>query len=118
MHGELFDELKGHGFDIAPGAIGENITTADIDLLALSAGTRLHIGDEAIVEITGLRNPCRQLDRYRSGLMQAVLDRAPDGSLVRKSGVMAVVIAGGEVRAGDAIGIEEPDGPFRPLLPV
>lgn len=118
VHGELLDELKGRGFDIAPGAIGENITTANIDLLGLSAGTRLHIGADAIVEITGLRNPCQQLNKYRPGLMQAVLDRAPDGSLVRKSGVMAVVIAGGEVRTGDAIAIAAPEGPFRPLLPV
>lgn len=103
IHAELFDELAEQGFAIAPGDLGENIATQGIDLLALSRGTRLRLGDMAEIEITGLRNPCVQLDRFAPGLTAAVLDRAVDGALVRKAGVMAIVVAGGEVRAGDAI---------------
>ncbi len=115
IHAELFDELKAAGFDIAPGQMGENITTQGIDLLALPANTRLHIGDAAIVEITGLRNPCQQLNQLQPGLMQAVLDRDSQGRLVRKAGVMGVVIAGGEVTPGDRIRITLPPEPYQPL---
>ena len=94
------------------------MTTRGVDLLALPTGTRLRLGDEAIVEVTGLRNPCVQLDQFASGLMAAVLGRAADVSVIRKAGVMAIVIVTGEVRAGDAIAVELPDGPHRPLLPV
>ena len=97
--------------------MGENVTTRGIDLLALSAGTRLQLGDDAVIEVTGLRNPCRQLDAFRPGLMQAVLGRDPDGGLVRKAGIMAVVLAGGEVRPGDPIRAERP-ADHRPLSPV
>ena len=114
---ELFDELAAKGFAVRPGDIGENITTRGIDLLSLPVGARLTIG-EAVVEITGLRNPCIQLDRFRPGLMAAVLDRGPGGELVRKAGVMGVVLAGGEVRPGDAIRIAWPPPPHRPLAPV
>ena len=117
IHAELHDELREAGFDLAAGEMGENITTRGLDLLALSAGTRLHLGGEAIIEITGLRNPCTQLDGLRPGLMQAVLDRDDAGNLVRKAGVMAVVLAGGEVRLGDAIEAEWPPE-HRTLEPV
>ncbi len=118
IHAELFDELTAKGFQIGPGGIGENVLTRGIDLLGLSTGTRLRLGGEAIVEITGLRNPCLQLDRFRPGLMAAVLDRAPDGGLIRKAGVMAIVLANGDVRPGDPITEEPARGPHKPLQPV
>src|SRR5450432_3567376 len=118
MHTELFDELRASGFAIEPGDLGENVTTSGIDLLALPAGTRLHLGASAVVEITGLRNPCIQLDQFQNGLMTATLDKDANGNLIRKAGVMSVVIAEGDVRPGDTIRIEWPDGPHRPLLPV
>jgi MOSC domain-containing protein YiiM len=98
--------------------MGENITTSGIDLLRLPTGARLYLGDDAIVEVTGLRNPCRQLERFRKGLMAAVLDRDADGNLIRKAGVMSIVLAGGEVKPGDAIRIVLPSAPHRPLEPV
>lgn len=103
IHAELFDELAGKGFAVAPGALGENVTVRGIDLLGLPAGAVLALGDAAQVRVTGLRNPCVQIDRFQKGLMAATLDRAADGSLVRKCGVMAVVVTGGVVRAGDAV---------------
>jgi len=118
LHAELHEELRGRGFAVAPGEMGENVTTAGLDLLGLSAGTLLRLGGEALVEVTGLRNPCVQLDRFRPGLMAATLGRDADGGLVRKAGIMAVVRAGGTVRPGDPIGIEAPAGPHRPLQPV
>jgi len=118
LHEELHDELRAAGFDIAPGDVGENVTTRGLALLALPTGTRLHLGSDAVVEVTGLRNPCVQLDHFRSGLTAATLDRDADGRLVRKAGVMAVVRAGGEVRAGDAIRVVLPPLPHRPLEPV
>jgi hypothetical protein len=108
IHSELHDELAAAGFTVAPGDLGENITTRDIDLLGLSRGARLQIGKDAVVEITGLRNPCAQLDRFQSGLLSAVLGRDEHGRLIRKSGVMGIVVESGEVRAGDVI---------QPLLP-
>jgi MOSC domain-containing protein YiiM len=118
IHAELHAELARAGFEVAPGDMGENVTTRGVDLLALPAGARLRLGDEAVVELTGLRNPCSQLDGVQPGLMQAVLGRDPDGRLVRKAGVMAVVVAGGDVRAGDRIELELPAEPHRPLEPV
>ncbi|MBC7471258.1 MAG: MOSC domain-containing protein [Ramlibacter sp.] len=118
VHAELFDELMEAGFAIWPGDLGENITTRGIDLLGLAAGTRLHLGGSAVVELTGLRNPCSQLDKFQRGLMAAVLDRDAAGQLVRKSGVMAVVLAAGDVLPGDAIRIDPPGGIARPLQPV
>lgn len=115
MHRELFDELAAQGFAVGPGELGENVTTEGIDLLALPAGTRLAIGDEVVLEVTGLRNPCVQIDRFQRGLMKAVLGRTREGALVRKAGVMSVVMTGGEVRAGDAIGLHLPPRPHRPL---
>ena len=118
IHAELHDELRANGFTVAPGEVGENITTRGIDLLALPRGTRLRLGNDAVVEITGLRNPCLQLDRFQSGLMQAVLDRGLKGELVRKAGVMGVVVAAGEVRRDDPIAVTLPPEPHFPLAPV
>jgi len=98
--------------------MGENVTTTGVDLLALPTGTRLHLGEEAVVEVTGLRNPCRQLDKFQAGLMAATLDRDPDGNLVRKAGIMGVVLIGGEVEEGDPIRVEMPSPPYAPLAPV
>lgn len=103
MHAELFDELSAKGFTVTPGLIGENITTRGLDLLALPKGTLLHIGDAAVVEVTGLRNPCNQLNELQPGLMEAVLERDVSGRLVRKSGIMGVVVQSGEVQPGDRI---------------
>jgi MOSC domain-containing protein YiiM len=118
VHSELFDELRGKGFSVGAGDIGENVTTRGIDLLALPIGTRLRLGDAATVEITGLRNPCVQLDNFQKGLMAATLDKDQAGNLIRKAGVMSVVLIGGEVRPGDPIAIELPAGAHRPLQPV
>jgi MOSC domain-containing protein YiiM len=106
------------GFDLAAGQMGENVTTRGVDLLGLPTGTRLHLGEAAVVEITGLRNPCVQLDRIQPGLMAATLDRAADGSLVRKAGVMGIVVTGGEVRPGDSIRVELPAPPHQALACV
>ena len=111
IHGELLDELVAGGFDVAPGVMGENITTRGVDLLGLPRGARLHVGSTAVVELTGLRNPCAQLDAYQKGLTAATLARDARGELVRKAGVMAVVITGGAVRPGDAIRVELPPEP-------
>ncbi len=118
IHAELHDELRAAGFRVAPGRMGENITTRGIDLLKLPRGSRLRLGDAAVVEITGLRNPCRQLDGLEPGLMAAVLDRDTDGGLVRKAGVMSVVVSEGEVKPGDAISTELPPRPHHRLKVV
>jgi MOSC domain-containing protein YiiM len=118
LHEELLEELRATGFPLVPGAMGENVTTRGIDLPGLSAGTRLRLGAAAVVEVTGLRNPCSQLDGIRPGLMDAVLARDDRGGLLRRAGVMAVVLEGGEVRPGDPIRVEPPPGPRRPLEPV
>jgi MOSC domain-containing protein YiiM len=118
IHEELLHELRAGGFDLLPGALGENVTTAGVDLLALPAGTRLRLGASAVIEVTGLRNPCVQMDRYRAGLMQAVLDRDTEGRLVRKAGVMALAVMSGEVFPGDPIAVDLPEPPFRALQVV
>jgi len=118
MHSELHDELRAVGFDVGPGAMGENVTTRGIDLLGLGRGTRLRLGTDAVVEVTGLRNPCAQLDELQPGLMAAVLDRDVDGRLVRKAGIMGVVLTDGTVTAGSPIRVEPAPGPHRPLEPV
>jgi len=118
IHAELHDELRAAGFALAPGQMGENVTTRGLDLLGLPVGARLRLGETAVVEITGLRNPCVQLDRIQPGLMAATLDRGERGDLVRKAGVMGIVLAGGLVRPGDAISVELPPEPRRRLAPV
>lgn len=111
IHADLFEELTGKGFNVRAGDMGENVTTRGIDLLALPRGTVLHLGEDAQVEVTGLRNPCKQLDDFQPGLLAAVLDRDESGGLIRKAGIMGVVRAGGLVRPGDAIRVRLPDGP-------
>ena len=115
VHAELHDGLRAAGFDVSAGQMGENVTTRGVDLLGLPTGTTLHLGETASVKITGLRNPCKQLDGLQPGLMRAVLDRDEGGNLVRKAGVMGVVIEGGEVRPGDKVRVELPPAPHRPL---
>ena len=118
VHAELHDELRQAGLAVAPGQMGENVTTSGVDLLGLATGTRLHLGASAIVEVTGLRNPCAQLDKIQKGLMAATLGRDEHGNLVRKAGIMGVVLAEGEVRPGDPIQVEPPPPPHRPLAVV
>lgn len=115
---EILDELRAAGYAVAAGALGENITARGVDLLHLPTGTRLHLGASACVEVTGLRNPCSQLDELHEGLMAALLDRDEAGNVVRKAGVMAVVLSGGDVRAGDGVRVELPPAPHIPLQPV
>ncbi|OGL65440.1 MAG: molybdenum cofactor biosysynthesis protein [Candidatus Tectomicrobia bacterium RIFCSPLOWO2_12_FULL_69_37] len=115
IHAELLEELRAAGFEVSPGEVGENVTTRGVDLLGLPAGARLRLGGSAVVEVTGLRDPCSQLDRFRPGLMAAVLGRGAGGNLIRKAGVMAVVLAGGEVRPGDPVRVELPPEPHRKL---
>ncbi len=118
IHVELFGELAAKGFAVKPGQMGENVTTRGLDLLGLSRGTRLRLGAEAVIEITGLRNPCHQINGLGAGLMAATLDKAADGSLIRKAGVMAVVVTGGEVRVGDEILLESVPLGHEALEPV
>jgi MOSC domain-containing protein YiiM len=118
IHAELFDELRAAGFAVSAGQMGENVTTRGVDLLGLPAGTRLRLGDAAVVEVTGLRNPCRQLDNFQPGLMSATLARDAAGDLIRKAGIMGIVLEGGEVREGDPIAVELPPEPHQPLAPV
>ena len=118
VHAELHDALHAEGFCVSPGDMGENITTRGMDLLGLPTGTRLHLGALAVVEVTGLRNPCPQLDTFQPGLTAAVLDHDTEGNLIRKAGVMGIVVAGGEVRASDFIRVELPPEPHERLKPV
>jgi MOSC domain-containing protein YiiM len=115
IHEELFAEVGEEGFRVAAGELGENITTRGIDLLGLPVGTLLRIGDEAVVEVTGLRNPCLQIDNFQGGLLKRVVGRDEAGNVVRKAGIMSVVKEGGTVRPGDTIKAELPSGPHRAL---
>ena len=115
IHAELFDELAERGFAVTAGDMGENVTTRGIDLLSLPTGARLLLGESAIIEVTGLRNPCVQIDRFQKGLMKAVLGKDQQSNVIRKSGIMAIVLEGGEVRPGDAIRVELPAQPHRSL---
>lgn len=117
IHSELFAELAAKGFTLSPGDMGENVTTAGIDLLSLPVGTILRLGDDAEIAVTGLRNPCLQLDRFAPGLMAATLEQTEAG-LVRKAGIMSTVRRGGTVRPGDAIAVILPPPPHRYLAPV
>jgi hypothetical protein len=118
IHAELHDELAVAGFAVRPGDLGENVTTRGLDLLGLPAGARLRLGGSAVIEVTGLRNPCRQIEDFQPGLLQAVLGRDEQGELVRKAGIMAVVLADGPVRPGDPIAVELPPPPYAALRPV
>lgn len=118
IHGELHDELSSQGFRVGPGQMGENITTRGVPLLQLPEGSKLHLGEDVVVQLTGLRNPCPQLDRFQPGLMAAVLERDAEGRLVGKAGVMAIVLQGGEVRPGDPVTVELPPEPHKRLEKV
>ncbi|MFJ9929536.1 MULTISPECIES: MOSC domain-containing protein [Streptomyces] len=115
IHEELFDEVRAAGFEVAPGELGENVTTRGLDLLGLPVGTLLRLGAEAVVEVTGLRNPCLQIDHFQGGLLKQVVGRDDLGNVVRRAGIMGVVRAGGVVRPGDPVEVELPEGPHRPL---
>jgi len=118
LHAEVFDEAAADGFDVVAGAMGENVTTRGVDLLGLPEGTLLHLGADACVRVTGLRNPCQQINDFAPGLLRTVLGRNDDGVVERKGGVMSVVVAGGTVRSGDPIRVELPVGEHVPLAPV
>jgi MOSC domain-containing protein YiiM len=118
IHSELFEELRAANFAVSATEMGENILTKGIDLLGLPMGARLHMGETAIVEVTGLRNPCRQIDAFQAGLKDALLCRNKEGELFRKAGIMGVVAASGVVRPGDSIRVEMPAGELRPLIPL
>ena len=118
IHAELLEELTRNGFDVAPATLGENILTQGLDILALPTGTVLRIGAGAAVQITGLRNPCAQLDKYQAGLTRAVLDRTENGEIIRKAGVMGIVVQEGVVEKGDLITVELPEEPHQALEPV
>ncbi len=115
IHAELHAELREQGFGVGPGQMGENVLTAGIDLLGLPRGTLLHLGAQALVQVTGLRNPCAQIDAFQSGLLKAVLGRDQNGDIIRKAGIMGVVVHGGPVRPGDSIKVRLPAGPHHAL---
>lgn len=115
IHAELFDELQRSGFRVTPGQLGENITTFGIDLLGLPTGTRLFIGENAVIEVTGLRNPCKQIDDFQPGLLSNVISRDEHRGLIRKAGIMGIVLASGHIASGDNIHIELPAQPYRAL---
>ena len=118
IHAELHDEMRAEGFAVGAGDLGENITTRGIDLPGLPLNTRLHLGAEAVVEVKGLRNPCYQIDDFRKGLLKVCIDKDTNGNIVRKAGIMGIVLNGGEVKPGDAIEVELPDGPFEKLAAI
>ena len=118
LHEELLDQLRAQGFDVGPGQVGENVLTRGVDLLSLPRAAHVRLGSDAVVEVTGLRNPCVQLDRFQDGLMEAVLRREQDGTLVRLAGVMGVVHRGGRVRPGDRVAVDLPAGERVALKPV
>jgi len=118
IHAELHDELRGKGFTVEAGDMGENVTTRGIDLLGLPLNARLHLGASAIVEVKGLRNPCYQIDNFERGMLKACLDKDADGNLIRKAGIMGIVIAGGEIKPGDAVRVELPEDPLESLVAI
>ena len=118
IHSELFDELQAKGFQVGPADLGENVTTTGLDLLSLPRNSLLKIGNQVVLEVTGLRNPCAQIERFRPGLLAAVLDRGPNGELIRYAGIMTLARMGGAIRPGDQIEVELPPTPLLPLEPV
>lgn len=118
IHSELHDELNASGFHVSAGDMGENITTRGVDILNLPVGTRLHLGKDAVVELTGLRNPCEQIDTFQDGLLKACVSKDAEGNIIRKAGVMSIVLVDGEVFPDDQIKIEYPSEPHQPLQPV
>lgn len=115
MHEELFAEFAADGYAVGPGELGENVTTSGIDLLALPRHTILRLGDEAVVEVTGLRNPCLQINGFRAGLLKKVVYKDADGQVVRKAGIMSVVRRGGVIEPGAEVRVEPPEPPYLPL---
>jgi MOSC domain-containing protein YiiM len=115
IHFELHLELRDAGFKVSPGELGENVTTRGIDLLGLPNGARLHLGDSAVVRVTGLRNPCVQLDQFQPGLLKRLVTRDDQGNVIRKAGIMSVVLTGGEIHPGDQIDVELPPPPHESL---
>lgn len=115
IHAELFDDVADQGFEVGPGDLGENVTTRGLDLLALPVGSMLAVGPDVLLAVTGLRNPCRQIDAFQPGLLGAVVDRNADGSLRRLAGVMAVAVRGGTIRPDDPILVARPPGRHHPL---
>jgi MOSC domain-containing protein YiiM len=118
IHSELHDELRAKGFEVSAGQMGENITTRGVDLLSLPKGTRLHLGNTAVVEVTGLRNPCEQIDNFQGGLLKACVEKDEHGNIIRKAGIMSIVLVGGEVFPNDPIRVEYPEGLHEPLRVV
>lgn len=118
LHAELFDELAQAGFDVGPADLGENVTTHGIDLLGLPRGARLHLGDEVVLEVTGLRSPCQQVNDFRSGLVKRLVVPDGEGGVVRKIGIMSVVARGGTLTVDDGIEVELPAGAHHRLEPV
>jgi MOSC domain-containing protein YiiM len=115
IQAELFDELNSKGFVVNPGQLGENITTRGVDLLTLPTQTKLHIGPEAVIELTALRNPCHQIDKFQKGLLKAVSPIDAEGNVIRKAGVMGIVLVGGVIRPNHPIMIDLPPEPHHPL---
>jgi hypothetical protein len=118
IHTELHEELRAKGYAVDVDQLGENVATADLDLLGLPTGTLLRLGAEAVVEVTGLRNPCLQIENFSTGMLGEVVGRDDAGDVVRRAGIMSVVLTGGDIRPGDPITVELPEGPHRPLQPV
>ena len=118
LHAELLQELAAAGLQVLPGQMGENVTTMGLPLLDLSSGTRIRIGETAVIEITGLRNPCSQIESFKSGLLAAVLGKSPNGALIRKAGVMGIVVTDGAVHPGDEMVVVLQPSEFTPLRPV
>ncbi|MEV5961291.1 MOSC domain-containing protein [Kribbella sp. NPDC051952] len=112
---ELYDELGDLGYDVSPGQLGENVTTRGVDLLALPRRTRLQLGPDVVLEVTGLRSPCRQINNFRPGLLKEVIHTDEDGTVVRKTGVMSIVVVGGIIHPDDPITVVLPDGDHEPL---
>ncbi|GAA4173217.1 MOSC domain-containing protein [Gryllotalpicola koreensis] len=117
MHAELFDGLADDGFRVSPGQLGENVTTRGIPLLELPVGTRLTIGD-AVITLTGLRNPCQQINDFQGGLLKRLTYKDDDGEVVRLAGVMGIVSRSGRIQAGDTIGVDLPAEPHFRLTRV
>jgi MOSC domain-containing protein YiiM len=115
---ELLEALDAAGHQVQPGDLGENVTTAGVDVHDLSVGSVLRLGEQALVAVTGLRNPCAQIEGFQPGLLEQVSYRDASGSLVRRAGIMGVVVLGGIVRVGDSIEVQAPPGPPRSLEPV
>jgi len=111
---ELLEELDRKGFEVDPGDLGENITTRGIDLVSLGRDTILRIGGETVLCVTGLRNPCVQIEKFAPGLLNELAVKS-DGKVRRKAGIMCVALSGGTVRPGDEVSVYHPEGPYIPL---